>query len=426
MARGAWRRELSPVRVLVADAKGNDALAVVRSLGQKGLSVAAADSVRFAKSFFSRYCVASAIYPSPTHGIREFQKGMARILDRLAPAMLMPMAERTILALTADREEVEARVTLAPLPSREALRVAFDKHATIELAQSLGVPAPRTFSFRELPDLERVRAQIPYPAVIKPRRSEIVTADGRIVPGGGQEYCFGPEDLAARYLAVHRRAPLPLIQEFIPGEGYGISVLYDRGRLKALFAYRRLRMVRPTGSGSSLRESIAPPPAMVHAARSLLEALRWHGVAMVEFKLDPRDGIPKLMEINGRFWNSLPLAVAAGVDFPFLLYTLGTEGDVPECFDYRVGVKSRWLVGDARHLAAVLRGRPAGWADGFPSRWETLRDFMRFTDRDLHYDDLWRVDPLPFFGEVLDALSRQVAGTVSRRRAPAVCEAPNA
>ncbi len=147
---------------------------------------------------------------------------------------------------------------------------------------------------------------------------------------------------------------------------------------------------------------------------------------MVEFKLDARDGIPKLMEINGRFWNSLPLAIAAGVDFPFLLYTLGTKGKVPECFEYRVGVKNRWLLGDTRHLVEVFRGRPAGWGDGFPSRWKTLLDFMKFIGRDLHYDDLWLSDPLPFFAEILDMTCQQVARSGSRPRTPAVQEVPNA
>src|SRR5206468_12795896 len=105
-------------------------------------------------------------------------------------------------------------------------------------------------------------------------------------------------------------------------------------------------MIQTTGSGSSLRESTPPPPDMAEAARTLLEALQWHGVAMVEFKRDARDGLPRLMEINGRFWNSLPLAIASGVDFPFLLYTLARDGACPPCFERseerRVGKECRF------------------------------------------------------------------------------------
>ena len=408
--------------VLVTDAQGNHALAVVRSLGRRGIRVAAADSVPWAKSFFSRYCVRRALYPSPTGGVAAFLRGLCRILDEIRPAVLMPMTERTILAIAAHRQQIESRAMIAPLPSPQALAVAFDKLATVELAQTHAVLTPRTFWPSRPEDLSRIRAGLPYPVVIKPRRSEIWTRDDRIVPSGPVEYCFDPQELDAKYLAVHRRAPLPLIQEFIPGEGYGISTLYCRGRLRALFAHRRLRMILPTGSGSSLRESVAPPPDMVQAARSLLDALGWHGVAMVEFKRDARDGLPKLMEINGRFWNSLPLAVAAGMDFCSLLYRLATEGEAPECFEYSVGVKSRWLAGDVRHLVAVLRGRPRGWPDRFPSRWETVRDLLNVSDRRVHYDELWRSDPFPVVGEVADLILRQAPRFFIRRPRPAVQE----
>jgi len=402
------------VSVLVTDAAGNHALAVVRSLGRRGIRVAAADSAWCAKAFFSRYCSARAVHAPVSRGVGRFLSGLRRAIERLRPDFLMPMTERTILALLAGREEIESRVALAPLPSEEAIQIAFDKEATLRLARSLGIAIPRSIAPRNLGDLAAIRGGLSYPAVIKPRRSEIVTHDDRIVPGGPPAYCFVPEDLEARYLPVHRRAPWPLIQEFVPGPGYGISVLCVHGTIRALFAHRRLRSIRPTGSGSSLRESVEPPPAMVEATRALVAALRWHGVAMMEFKLDSRDGRPRLMEINGRFWNSLPLAIAAGLDFPFLLYRLATAGEIPDSFDYRTGVRCRWLLGDARHLVAVLRGRPAGWPDDFPARLRTVREFMRFAGRDLHYDDPWLSDPLPFLAEAADLALRQIPGRLIR------------
>jgi ATP-grasp in the biosynthetic pathway with Ter operon len=417
---------MTPIHVLVTDAGGNHALAAIRSLGRHGLRVAAADGARGAMGLFSRHCAARAVYPSPRRGTREFLAGLRLILRRLRPRVVMPMTERTIMALLSDRDGVEPGTMLAPLPSPEAIEIAFDKLRTIDLARSLGVPAPATWAPADPREIEALSGRLSYPVAIKPRRSEIATAEGRIVPGGRAAYCFDAAGLPAVYLEVHRRAPLPLIQEFIPGEGYGISVLCDRGRVRALFAHRRLRMIRPTGSGSTLRESIAPPPAMEEAARALMRALAWHGVAMVEFKRDARDGVFSLMEINGRFWNSLPLAIASGVDFPYLLYRLATEGQAPECLQYRLGVRCRWLLGDLGHLLEVWRGRPAGWPDRFPSRLRTLRDVLTPFGRDLHYDDLWISDPLPFFAAALGLLPGQIAARRERGRAFTVREAPYA
>lgn len=84
----------------------------------------------------------------------------------------------------------------------------------------------------------------------------------------------------------------------------------------------------------------------------LLRELNWYGLAMVEFKVDPRDGVPKLMEINPKLWGSLNLAIASGVDFPALLYRLAVDGDVRPVFDYQVGVRCRFLLADSLHFLA--------------------------------------------------------------------------
>ncbi|HKN47470.1 MAG TPA: hypothetical protein VJ144_05820, partial [Candidatus Polarisedimenticolia bacterium] len=94
--------------VLVTDACGNHALAVVRSLGRRGIRVAAADSAWCAKALFSRYCSARAIYPSATRSLPEFLAGLLRLLERLKPDLLVPMTERTIMAILAGRTAVES------------------------------------------------------------------------------------------------------------------------------------------------------------------------------------------------------------------------------------------------------------------------------------------------------------------------------
>ena len=107
-----------------------------------------------------------------------------------------------------------------------------------------------------------------------------------------------------------------MLQERIRRPRHRCVRLLSRGRAVALFSHRRLRERPPWGGVSVLSESIALCPDARDYAHSLLDDLGWHGVAMVEFKRDARDGVPKLMEINGRFWGSLQLAIDAGVDFP--------------------------------------------------------------------------------------------------------------
>jgi predicted ATP-grasp superfamily ATP-dependent carboligase len=147
---------------------------------------------------------------------------------------------------------------------------------------------------------------------------------------------------------------------------------------------------------------------MEEMAVELLRAMRWHGVAMVEFRLDERDGSPKLMEVNGRFWGSLPLAVASGVDFPFLLHTMLTEGDVKPVMEYQLGVKGRWMIpGELLHLgASMLSGAEHG-------RLRYLREFL--APGQASYDVVSRADPLPTLGALINTMEMGLDVLCGRR-----------
>lgn len=111
---------------------------------------------------------------------------------------------------------------------------------------------------------------------------------------------------------------------------------------------------------SVLREAIALPEPMTDYAVRIMQFARWDGVAMIEFKVDRETQVPYLMEVNGRFWGSLQLAIDAGIDFPALLYNSVTGTSAPaELQPYRVGVRSHWWLGGVDHLLARLRN-PAG------------------------------------------------------------------
>jgi hypothetical protein len=193
---------------------------------------------------------------------------------------------------------------------------------------------------------------------------------------------------------MHRPGAAPLVQQFVSGIGLGVFALVDHGRVLTMFAHRRLREVNPTGGPASLAESLPLDDRFAAPARRLLERAGWHGVAMVELKDPGAGGRPALMEINGRLWGSLPLAIAAGVDFPALLAQLflGEPVDVPA--RYRVGVRCRHLRGDLSHLAGVLKGAPEGWPEAFPAPWRTVADVAPWPGRWRPYN-LRATDPWP-------------------------------
>jgi predicted ATP-grasp superfamily ATP-dependent carboligase len=157
------------------------------------------------------------------------------------------------------------------------------------------------------------------------------------------------------------------------------------------------------------RESIPLDMEVLDAGRRLLDDLDWRGVAMVEYKRDAVSGRPVFMEVNGRFWGSLQLAIDAGVDFPALLASWVADSPAPRQAGYRCGVRLRWWWGDVDHLYQRLR-------DGttWRARLAAVRTFLDWKSgprRDL--EEVWRLrDPWPFLLETAQWLGR----TLARRR----------
>ena len=197
------------------------------------------------------------------------------------------------------------------------------------------------------------------------------------------------DDLVALYQKVHAQYPSPLVQEWIPDGGgtFGFSALFDGGsNVKAAFVHKKLRMYPIQGGPSTLREGVQHPEIMA-LGLSLLKSLKWVGVAMAEFKVDPSDGIPKLMEINPRFWGSLHLAIVSGVDFPYLILKMAQGEQFDPVLNYTLGRQCRWLLfGDILHFL------------NNPHRFHLRPSFFHFFDPDTSYDIISKEDPLPILG----------------------------
>ncbi len=400
------------MRVLVLDGNENQAVATVRSLGRAGHQVEVAAHTPWSKAGLSRFAKKRVQYPAPQESKSAFIACMLEYCARAPGTLLLPMTERTTLPLSESREQIElagGKVILAP---HETILRAFDKNETTKLAEQLGIAVPRTRQADSRANAHEVAAALTYPLVLKPTSSESIGADGKVKATGAPVYAREAGELDAAIEDVFSRSPSALLQEFVPGGGGGYFALMNQGELRAEFAHRRIRDVRPTGSGSAVRESAHPDPRMRDAGLKILHALKWHGVAMVEFRVRP-DGSPVFLEVNGRFWNSLPLAVYSGVDFPKLLVDIAERGDCDNVLQYRAGVRCRWILGDARHLIEVLRGPPAGFPGPFPERLPTVLEFFRPVPGTFH-DNFTIDDPLPEVGDWADFLARKLPGGLDR------------
>ncbi len=366
------------MEVFVTDGNQRASLAVVRALGKMGVGVTVGETQVPSLASSSRFCARAVEYPSPLESPAEFAEVVSTELLRGGYKMFLPMTDVTCRIAAG----IAARVPQVrmPLPSPEVVVRTQDKGAVLEAGRQVGLACPRTYTPAGRPELETLSRRLSYPVVVKPRFS-VYPAQGRWFKSQVQ-YAASPEKLIACYEQAAAQSPDPLIQELVPGDGFGVFLLLWDNELKAAMCHRRIREKPPTGGVSVLRETIPPNQELVSASASLLRQLGWQGVAMVEFKGDEK---PCVMEINGRFWGSLQLAIDAGVNFPGMLYRLCCGDSVAAHFEYRVGVKSRWLAGDLDHLLLRYRNGHAV-SRRLPSRARATWEFLRLHESNTFYE----------------------------------------
>ena len=384
MRRGTTRRPGDVVTdsVLITDGLWRKTLAAVRSLGRRGIRVVVGERTRLAPALWSRYAARRVVYPSARYRTEQFIARLCAVVERERVGVVLPMEEETLLRVLRRREALGNHVAI-PVADPETIERLRDKAQLFQLADSLGVAMPKTYYPESRADVERIAREAAFPLVVKPRVST-----GAV----GRRYVYAARDLAAAWSEVDERFAKPIVQDYIPdgGGAFGASVLVGpRGERLASFVHKRLREYPVSGGASTLRVSVRDPE-MVEITFRLLEAVAWRGVAMAEFRRDPRDGRPKLIELNPRFWGSLNLAIQSGVDFPYLLYRMARGESIEPVHEYREGVVGRWLLqGDLLHYLTN------------PNRRRMDPSFWRFRGPDWHYDIVSWNDPLPTVAKIL-------------------------
>jgi len=385
-------------KVLVLDANQRSALAIIRSLGRRGLEIVVGDQVANALGAASRYAAASVQYPDPAASPTSFVREIITLAERLRIDTIFPATDLTTMLLVSQPNLSKiARLAAPPAASYEALT---DKARLLELAGSLGVPIPVTRIANTGGAILDAARDIGFPIVLKPARSRYLKGD-RVI-STSVEIVNDHERLLATLGRLSWLADIPcLVQQFIHGHGAGIFALYASARPAAWFAHRRLREKPPAGGVSVLCESVPIDAAMQSSAAKLLSSAGWTGAAMVEFRVD-HDGTPYLIEVNGRFWGSLQLAIDCGVDFPWLLYQIIQGSSAVKPQPYIVGRRLRWLLGDLDSLLISLRE-----ARSSPNtKARALSAFLRsFADLGCRQEILRFQDPRPGFREIKDWLN---------------------
>lgn len=397
-----------PIRILVLDADLVPALTVVRSLVKQHYLVDVASGRDAPIASFSKRVSRCWQYPNPLVSEEHFLSWLEEHLANHHYDLVIPVTERTLVPISAQRHRFgETRFAMA---DADSLNRVLDKAETFKLAESLGVSVPRSVYLTEIEQLVEFEAALSYPVVVKPSHSVSAAAGEAGYSKRNVSYASSVAALRNQCEQSLRHSPV-ILQSYFQGIGAGIELIARDGQILYSFQHVRLHEVPLTGGGSSFRVSAPTEPVLLEAAEKLIKALSWTGVAMVEFKWDPASGRYCLMEINGRLWGSLPLAVAAGADFPAMLAELHLTGSMGEYPPYRNEVYCRNLASDLMWHELVLRASRGAKGKGneltrIPSGRMVLRDLVRVLSLKHYFDTQSLRDPLPGLVDIKRLLGR--------------------
>jgi predicted ATP-grasp superfamily ATP-dependent carboligase len=402
------------MKILVTNGAYKHTLALVRSLGAAGHEVGVVAHRRAAVSFFSKYC--SHRHVVKTTEKRAFVDEILTILRENSYDVLLPVGLPQVVWL-AERADDIRQFTKLPLADVEKIKLLENKRATYNLAAKLNIPIPLTFFPKDRADADICAAQLKPPIVVKHCTKsgdewlkyaktseeavhfyenmrllelEIPKSPQYAVYTEGSLFDLEMDRNVRETLKVSLTSQNILLQEYLSGGGYGFFGLYDKGVFKQGFAHKRIREFPVSGGASCCAESIENEQLMSFGKR-ILEVVNWHGLAMVEFKMDANRQ-PRLLEVNPKLWGSFDLSVVSGVPFAEKWVQLAMHQSIAEHQDYEKNVRFSWLFnGDLKN------GLKTG------KFWQILRG--GFFDKKMRTNLTWR-DPLASLFLVVRTLVR--------------------
>jgi predicted ATP-grasp superfamily ATP-dependent carboligase len=391
---------LSGARVLVLDGEQRVALAVARSLHRARFDVFVTSRGRWSLGTATRGAHRLQVTHDPVSHPDAYATGIADLARRIHATLVLPLTDASVESVLEHRHLFPPEVVI-PFAGLETYRAASDKLAVNALACEVGLGIAESEVVPSPADGAPANPAL-YPGVIKPHRS-VVGA------GSGARRKLGVRQVADRAACDAALRDLPaeafpvLVQRRVRGPGEAYFTARWGGRTLATFAHRRLREKPPSGGVSVYSESVPVDPALQQQCEGLLDRLQWDGVAMVECKRDLDYGGWRIMEINGRFWGSLQLAVFSGVDFPRLLAQAALGAPVGPPPSWRAGVRMRWEWGDVDHLLVRLRRsrERLSLPPDAPGRLGALAAFLAVHPGRDHLEVFRVRDPLPFVVETL-------------------------
>lgn len=349
---------------------------ILRTLTGKGLRVWVADTSKRNICSFSKYCAGSFTYPDPFEEEEAFIRVLKIKVAELKPRMLMPTHDESVVIMR-HREEFPKDLII-PYEKEEILLNLANKAWATEIAGKVGCPIPKVYKSAD--EVEN------YPVVFKTVIGN--SAKGVYFPKSKEELLLLMQKTHSSVFNPTTNTEM-LLQEWIDGTDYSVDCVRWDGFWKSS-VYRAL-VTKTDGGGTTTQREIVNAPVLEKYAKMLLDAVDFHGVCGLDFRYAPETGKVAFIEVNARFTGGLATPVTAGFNIPWVVYKLATDGKFDEPCDARVGVKTKWILGDVITIIGRIVKLKFNKAE--------LKQVMKFRGFDA-FDDFRKDDKRAILGEM--------------------------
>ena len=362
--------------------------AVLRNLSSHGINVYVSDESYIGMSQFSKFSCGFVKYHSFYKNEKKFIEDIIKICNEKSINLIFPIHNETHI-FSKNKQKFQ-NLSHDFFPIYEKAKIFENKSKAYDLVKKFGVSIPERIKYKSIKELE-----------IKISKTQINKFVVKLLKGNSSKGVFvenSKKSVIRRVINLIKNYELPIsrypqIEEFVSGEGWGNSVLYWKGKKIASFSHKRLREKISFGGTSTYRSSEKNSKIEI-ASDIIFSKIKWHGLAMSEFKVCSKTGKIWFIEINPRVWGSISLAINSGVEFPYLAY-LCAQGKIKEALRYSKTSKiisqhkSKWLFGEFFLLVKFL------------FQLKIVRVLVIIRDKADSYDDFYKDDKLIFIGQIL-------------------------
>ncbi|KPJ67038.1 MAG: hypothetical protein AMJ43_06140 [Coxiella sp. DG_40] len=322
-------KELKPAIVLSAH---NTGLGIIRALGSNAVPIVAIYYQKRDMGYVSKYVKEKVLAPHPEESEKQFIDLLIDCANCYGNGILIPADDATLVAVSKNKALLSNYYIVA-CPEWTIAQRFINKKYTYKLAESIGIPVPKTIVPQNKNDVEEYAESTTYPCLVKPCQShryfEVFRRKMLKVEN--------VEQLMSAYKQASEAGMEVLLQEYIPGEdsaGVNYNSYYWDNKPLVEFTAEKVRLSPPEFGvpGVLVSKHI---PEVFSPGRKILQALGYNGYSCTEFKKDARDGVYKLMEVNGRHNRSSLLSVKCGINFPLIEYNHRVLGEIPSAINYR-------------------------------------------------------------------------------------------